>query len=412
MMPAAPAFPGRVSLLALAAGMPLGMIVATRSATAMLVFAAVAAVVSFWGTWRVYFSRIGQTASADGLAQAAAAAAAFSAVSLLWTHDRTGGVWQFLEMLLPAAAFAVLWRPGANPPPGWAENLLLLCVLVASVIVVADLRSDLVLRKTIGAREASFAYNRPVVLLVLTLFPLASMLAQKRRFPALLTAFAAVASAAYSSESGAALVALCGGMIAAMAALAAPRLMHWLGLAGLAAGFALAPAAGRLLAMALPESVLTVTASMNSSARIRIWQAYGGAVETAPLKGAGFGSSVSLDKAGLSHGLPPDLSVLLGAGHPHNMFLQVWVELGAIGVLLTALSIALAYLRYVNPQSHGFAWRFGFTAAAAAIAFVSHGAWQGWYWSIIAACGIWFSLTAGPAMEHGGSLKTAGHGPT
>ncbi|MBY0338087.1 MAG: hypothetical protein K2X11_15840 [Acetobacteraceae bacterium] len=60
--------------------------------------------------------------------------------------------------------------------------------------------------------------------------------------------------------------------------------------------------------------------------------------------------------------------------HPHNIALQVWLELGAIGALLLAtLVLALARAAETNPAGSGA------LAAGTVIAMLSYGAWQYWW---------------------------------
>ena len=384
------AFRKAAPLIVLAAVLPLGMVPANRGATAFLCAAAALAWFAAGAPARGMAADILRTLREDRLAQAAAALAGFALVSIAWSHDRLGGLRQFGEMLLPLAAFLILARALPRPLPRWAAPLLAVSLILAALVIIADLKYGLPLRRWLNLRDNSFVHNRPAVLLALTLFPLAALMQARGARFWLLPVSAAVTAAALASESGAALTALAAGSMAMLFGLALPRLAHKLGLAALAAAFALAPFAGPVLARIAPERFLEATASMSSAARIKIWQAYSGAVQSKPLAGSGFGSSVTLNAAPLNHGLPPDLGVLLGTGHPHNMVLQVWVELGLSGALAATLLTLALFRRHVRPGHPEFAWRLGFAAAVATVAFVSHGAWQGWFWSIVAAGAVWF----------------------
>jgi O-antigen ligase len=88
--------------------------------------------------------------------------------------------------------------------------------------------------------------------------------------------------------------------------------------------------------------------------------------------------------------------VLLGAGHPHNALLQIWVELGAAGAVLAATLLVLTTI---------WAWRLrglaavivaGLAGTVLSIAAVSHGAWQGWW---IADVGAAIALIAAKLRE-------------
>ena len=85
------------------------------------------------------------------------------------------------------------------------------------------------------------------------------------------------------------------------------------------------------------------------------------------------------------------------------MMLQIWVETGIIGAGLALAAALLLFRRYVTPVSPDFAWRYGFAATVALIAFVSHGAWQGWFWSATAAGIFWFVIARRLQQTHAGT---------
>ena len=78
--------------------------------------------------------------------------------------------------------------------------------------------------------------------------------------------------------------------------------------------------------------------------------------------------------------------------HAHNMVLQLWAEVGAIGATLVAVTVLLAGFRMPQPRTLGVA---GFLAAALAgqfmaIALVSFDLWNDWWW---ACAGLLAALT-------------------
>lgn len=81
--------------------------------------------------------------------------------------------------------------------------------------------------------------------------------------------------------------------------------------------------------------------------------------------------------------------------HPHNMPLQIWVELGAVGACLATWAIAAAILRAGRgPDRRAAAFRLALLVAALAIASSGYGAWQPWWLSLVAlagACSIGWS---------------------
>ena len=87
----------------------------------------------------------------------------------------------------------------------------------------------------------------------------------------------------------------------------------------------------------------------------------------------------------------------MGWGHPHNNFLQVWLELGAPGVLLGALASIALWRTAVNLEQGAFQQMCGLAAGVCVIALVSHGLWQAWFWA--AACIAVIALQLTDALE-------------
>lgn len=87
--------------------------------------------------------------------------------------------------------------------------------------------------------------------------------------------------------------------------------------------------------------------------------------------------------------------------HPHNMILQVWLELGAAGILaLTAmvLTLILALARAPLERTDRAAG-YGLCVAALTVAAVSYGAWQAWWLSALGLCGVAFVAVLARAPE-------------
>jgi len=125
--------------------------------------------------------------------------------------------------------------------------------------------------------------------------------------------------------------------------------------------------------------------SRNLLQRLAIWEYVSGLIREDPIFGYGFDSSRALGAAGVK---------LAGTGwdalplHPHNAFLQIWLELGAVGILIACLiisSIASSLLRLANKPLVAATY-CATIAAIGVIALVSYGAWQQWWiatWGIV-----------------------------
>ncbi len=128
--------------------------------------------------------------------------------------------------------------------------------------------------------------------------------------------------------------------------------------------------------------------------RIMIWQTTASRIHERPWLGHGFDTSRSLypqstsaevrfarPTIGKSEGVNAEPIPL----HPHNMALQVWLEMGALGAL-AALAVLLSVLAALARAPLGAAERaagYGFFVAALAIAATAYGAWQSWWLSAL-----------------------------
>ncbi len=130
-------------------------------------------------------------------------------------------------------------------------------------------------------------------------------------------------------------------------------------------------------------------ANDHSRDRIDIWLSFGDAIRQDPVLGAGFGISTVMNRTSMAGKVVPEHRELLGVGHPHNAAIQVWAELGIVGVVLT-LMIILQVLRAISRQRRVVAAAsLALLAGASAVALVGHGAWQGWWAASLAAAIVW-----------------------
>ncbi|HLG86021.1 MAG TPA: O-antigen ligase family protein [Alphaproteobacteria bacterium] len=133
--------------------------------------------------------------------------------------------------------------------------------------------------------------------------------------------------------------------------------------------------------------------------RLEIW--HFAAVNTLdrPITGHGINSSRFIPNNGaVSAFQPPGKPVI--TLHPHDAFLQAWLELGAVGVVLIA-ALLLAALRETRGWAEG-ANRFVLAGGAAAlvIAGLAFGIWQTWWMATLAFDAVVFASLAGQS-RHG-----------
>lgn len=382
---------------ALLAATPLAMVLANRSSPLVVGLAALAFLAGRWAEDASALRGALLSPLRTPLAGAALAFLAWALVSLAWSPFPVVSLrvlGEFLPTLLAAYLLACL-APGRIP--AFAPRLGAIAIGLSGLLIAADLAADLVLERALGRRVAAFVHNRPALTLDLVAGPLALVLwkGRARGLAAATLAFAGLG--VLRSISGAAqLGLLAGAATATLARLLPPRV--GLGLAGLGLGLAvaLAPVEGDLLARAMPEAAHERLVQSSSRARVAIARSFGAAVAADPWRGAGVGTSARFAETPVARTVPPEMRVLLGVGHPHNSFLQVWAELGLPGAILAALTLLLLLARIAPLPRPDLAAALGLLACAAAIAFVEHNGWAAWWTAGLGAAITWMRA-ASPA---------------
>jgi O-antigen ligase len=200
-----------------------------------------------------------------------------------------------------------------------------------------------------------------------------------------LAAVLALAAVTVLSDSGSSVL----GLVAALATYAlarvAPRLVLGLGLACTMLMLFGAPLVGDLAMHGIPERVMTAIDGSHAEERVGIWQSFGEVARLRPWHGKGFNASGSLATSPVAAEIPEQYRASLSWGHPHNAFLQIWVELGIPGVLLAGLGMFFLFRRLAWQPEAAIPIQVAATAAVLAIAVESHGAWQGWWFAGIGA---------------------------
>ncbi|MFC0283124.1 O-antigen ligase family protein [Camelimonas abortus] len=374
------------------AAMPLALCFAIRSSAALIAVAAAlalaGAVVSGRGPQVAARARAAFTGMPGALA---ALFAALAAASLLWHPFPRLGLFAIGEGFIPFLAAIVL---GLALGPLDRPAMFRLCAALfalAAIEVSVELWTGLAWRHAIGSRTALFVLNKPAICLVVLYWPLLALAEGMARRALVMGALAALmAAAVFKSVSGASMVAFVAAALTFVLASRLPRLAWALVMAGLFAGLALAPVKGVLAERFIPDHVLDRLERVHARERVVIWGDFGAVVKVSPLSGEGFGVSPRMAETPAAARVPQSRRTLLAVGHPHDMFLQLWVELGAAGVLLAAAALgwlAWATRRLPAPR---MAPVLACLAAVTVFAEVGHGAWQGWWVAILGAAAIWF----------------------
>jgi O-antigen ligase len=380
--------------VALMALMPLAMWLANRAAPLVLALAAAcilaAAVIA--GDARGLAARLRRlAASPPGLALAAFLV--WTLVSILWSHQPAASLRVWGELVLPIACALTIAASGRfEPRPAWLRALAVAIVL-ACLLAMVELASGLSQRAALGiGKLMSFVFNRPAITAFVLAVPVIHGLWGLRRSDRILAVVLtlvvvtfALRSESASARLGVAVSALCWGL-----ALLRPRLTLAAAAAAFVLAMALAPVLGIAARAAMPALILDRFAEMTGQARIDIWLSFGEAARARPMIGSGFGTSAALHEHPVAAAVSPEHRLLLGAGHPHDMPLQAWVETGAIGAGLLVLA-GLAMLGRLGRLTPGeMAPRLALFTGAFAISAVGHGAWQGWWIAVLGAAILWF----------------------
>lgn len=128
--------------------------------------------------------------------------------------------------------------------------------------------------------------------------------------------------------------------------------------------------------------------------RLEIWHFAAEKTLDRPILGHGINSSRFVPNDGaVSAFQPPDKPVI--TLHPHDGFLQIWLELGLVGVVLAAalLLAALGATRNGTQSANRFVLA-GYTAALI-IAGLAFGIWQTWWMATLAFDTVAFAALAG-----------------
>jgi len=310
----------------------------------------------------------------------------WAAVSAIWAPE-TGraldGVWRLgLTLGLAVLAADALRTGPATPLLARAAALGLAFGIAAALFDDLSGNALRALVRGIAEPPATLAFGlKNAASVIALLLPLAVFAtALPRRVRLALGVSGAVVALLLPGES--AKLAVLAGLATGVAAGFAPRATRF-GLAGLAAVLVLA--LPWLLGAALPRDA---GALPNSAAhRLLIWDFAAERISERPVLGWGMDASRAIP-GGTGR---PDAALREAFGltspaaaqwfahaqllplHPHNLALQLWLELGAVGAALMALLLALVALACRSPAACGA------FAAGLVIAMLSYGAWQYWW---------------------------------
>jgi exopolysaccharide production protein ExoQ len=313
--------------------------------------------------------------------------------SVAWSIDQRESARAALGLTGVLVALLV-FRAGRYDSPATAETLfrvLLIATLIGVGVAWLDIRLGYPLESAISTKpgvQAATKYNRGLDYLVLIAWPLLADVWWRRRWWAVYALGLAMAAMLVVTQSLAARVAVAAGVIVLLLAWAAPRLIA-LGLAwGVAAYVVVLPVALRLLAER--RSTLARFLKNSGVARLEIWDYMTARVLQHPIRGWGLRTATRLPIR------PQELASYIHIDargiYPHNQWLELWVELGALGAALGLVFavLVLRRIRRLPSLLHPFA--YAAFASAMTIASVDYEVVTDSWWCALAASAMLFSI--------------------
>lgn len=328
--------------------------------------------------------------------------AAWALLSLTWT-PADGVAWRSaltLAVMPPAGLLlcAALDRPAPDGPLARWGGVALAFGLVAGALALglesagvgagggeaSDPAPDAALRRLIG-------FNAGVTVWVLLLWPALVLLrAEGRGRLALGVALAVALGAAFSASESAKVALVAGGLCWLLARLAPGATLR-----GLCWGSVLVLVVHPLVMLGAARAGLFETLAphlpVSLQHRLHIWRFSAEHILSEPLFGWGISAARAIGdmREAMAVFIAPggwqDIVLPVIPLHPHNMPLQIWLELGAVGVVPVAAALILAGLRWgawgrAGDRKGAEAAPFlaGLLAAGLCLSLVSYSLWQGW----------------------------------
>lgn len=260
-------------------------------------------------------------------------------------------------------------------------------IAVAAVILTVELGTRGVFRGYFYGYNPAFL-NRSVVTVSLLMWPALALTTGRYRHYVRVAVIVLVLGAVAVSSSKSALLALAAGLLVTSMALVSLRFAR-IGviLVGTAA-FVAMPLTVTVLSDFAVETGVDEMVDLSSERRLEIWKASAQVAMERPIHGWGLESSRYFGIRDL-----PGTEWTIGPiHHPHNPILQIWVELGALGVALTGLITVGLVLAVGSLPARRRSFAYGAITATLAVSSVSHGAWQSWWTCLLMVLVVLFAV--------------------
>lgn len=368
--------------------LPIVGVVAPKGTVVLLLLAAVLAVPTYRWVYRRILVRDLRIAIALALL------VVWCAIASAWSVDATRSLALALRIAVILAAGMALFPIAAsldNAARARVGQWLIGGFVLALVLVAAEIGLRYPLLRFFESADTGKElvwFNRSAVALALTLWPVAAHLLAKGFGWKVLAIPVLLGIASVFLESAAATLGLVAGLAAALLVLCHRK-----------AGFPVTIAAGTLAFVGMPTAALEMHnhgwhradwLPASAQHRVEIWDFSVHRIAEKPLLGWGFDGSRHMAS------LYPDLSDsgrAIVALHPHNVPLQIMLELGAVGAVIALALLWLIAMRLDGVPGRARIYGQALFVAAIAIGAVAHGAWQNWWLALVVSVALLVSLT-------------------
>jgi hypothetical protein len=335
----------------------------------------------------------------------------WASLTILWSDrpEKSFDYWFDVSLMILFVVLAL--EVSARPLPGRLGDLIVrwgpIILTLAAGIIAVNLATDLPLLRVlhniglITDPVTESMLNRSLTFLVLMVWPALGWLAMSRskrrlRVWGLALAGTTMAAILFGDSNAGLIGVVIGGVAAGLALVASPTVLR----RGLRALVVLTVLAGPwLLTHGLPHArEAAQVLPLSAQERIEILALYAFPLAERPLSGWGLLSATTVPKTPVRpeqgtdfyrYTKPDHMTV-----HPHSNFVQLWVDLGAPGILLVA---ALAWLSVGwitrQPSSGQRAAGAGALLCGLVIASTAYGVWQADWLAQVVLCVLLFRLS-------------------
>jgi exopolysaccharide production protein ExoQ len=318
------------------------------------------------------------------------------ALTLFWDLSVHGGARKLVDLAVVVAALLALLALGRRAAPVQQRRLAL--ALIAGIVVGLGLEAvetgfDFPLYRAImGNSDPRLAdmveSKRAIDALPLLVWPASLALAQLTKAWLGIVFAALFAVACFKWTASSATLGMAASLVVLAFAFASVKAVR----------LALLGATVLAFLLIVPLAILaydkggTTAAFLKRSAqhRVEIWHFAAEKALERPLFGYGFNASRNVPNGDA-------VSAFLEAGkpiiplHPHDAFLQIWLELGAVGVALAIILLAVALRATARWPHRSTRFALAGYAAAMIIAGLAFGIWQTWWMATLAFSAVAFA---------------------